>query len=136
MPHPILSPGKRSPSLSISEYEAIARRLQNISQTWRDLWNFLPCITLSARQTLVLTFADCGHLILPDAARDLITQRRTQFPEDAYLFQSHSNRVKHQIRPVTLVAFNQALRIAAAEVTDKNVSSKCARNVLHFPQVA
>ena len=46
---------------------------------------------------------------------------------DIFIFQSHSNRVKFKEQPVTVIAFNRALKIASSGVTDKKVSSKSAR---------
>ncbi|WP_438436234.1 hypothetical protein [Klebsiella pneumoniae] len=59
----------------------------------------------------------------------MIARRRERYPEDVYLFQSHSNRVKYHRRPVTIIAFNAALRRAARSLPDVNVSSSSARNI-------
>ncbi|WP_411545858.1 hypothetical protein [Klebsiella pneumoniae] len=59
----------------------------------------------------------------------MIARRRERYPEDVFLFQSHSNRVKYQRRPVTIIAFNAALRRAARSLPDVNVSSSSARNI-------
>ncbi|NAU10393.1 hypothetical protein EE090_22585 [Klebsiella pneumoniae] len=59
----------------------------------------------------------------------IIARRRERYPEDVFLFQSHSNRVKYQRRPVTIIAFNAALRRAARSLPDVNVSSSSARNI-------
>ncbi|OVX50307.1 hypothetical protein BME28_11115 [Klebsiella pneumoniae] len=59
----------------------------------------------------------------------IIVRRRERYPEDIFVFQSHSNRVKYECRPVTLIAFNSALRQAAKSLPDVNVSSSSARNI-------
>ena len=56
----------------------------------------------------------------------LIRVRRSKYPDDAFVFQSHTNRTLAP-RPVTLVAFNMALKKASYGVTLKLVSSKSAR---------
>jgi hypothetical protein len=66
-------------------------------------------------------------IILNHKARQLIQDRHQRYPNDLYIFQSHSNRKKYASSPVTLVAFNNALKRAAQRITDKKVSSKCAR---------
>ena len=59
----------------------------------------------------------------------MIDRRRKNYPGDVFVFQSHSNRVKYERRPVTLIAFNTALRRAARSLPDVNVSSSSARNI-------
>ena len=59
----------------------------------------------------------------------IIERRRERYPEDVFVFQSHSNRVKYECRPVTLIAFNTALGRAAKSLPGVTVSSSSARNV-------
>lgn len=65
-------------------------------------------------------------MLMPPIIIEIIHRRRKKYPEDNYVFQSHSNRVKAEKKPVTVVAFNQALKSAASGITTKNVSSKSA----------
>ncbi|MDV1094448.1 hypothetical protein RZQ20_19490, partial [Raoultella ornithinolytica] len=67
--------------------------------------------------------------IPPHPVEAMIARRRERYPEDVFLFQSHSNRVKYHRRPVTIIAFNAALRRAARSLPDVNVSSSSARNI-------
>lgn len=65
-------------------------------------------------------------MLMPPIIIEVIQRRRKKYPEDNYVFQSHSNRVKAEKKPVTVIAFNQALKSAASGITTKNVSSKSA----------
>ncbi|MBZ7490739.1 hypothetical protein FMJ35_31180, partial [Klebsiella michiganensis] len=66
---------------------------------------------------------------IPPAVMAMITRRRERHPEDIFVFQSHSNRVKNECRPVTLIAFNAALRHASKSLPAVTVSSSSARNI-------
>lgn len=66
------------------------------------------------------------EMSMPPIIIEIIQRRRNKYPADDYVFQSHSNRVKAERKPVTVVAFNQALKSAASGITTKNVSSKNA----------
>jgi len=58
--------------------------------------------------------------------KKLIEIRAKRYPDDVYIFQSHSNYKKFNQSPLTLIAFNRALKIASEKVTTKTVSSKSA----------
>ncbi|WP_257593522.1 hypothetical protein, partial [Klebsiella pneumoniae] len=96
--------------------------------TWADLWALIFHTGLSAGRLLSIRYDDIdGDLILirkqghlkelrvksTPPVEAMIARRRERYPEDVFLFQSHSNRVKYQRRPVTIIAFNAALRRAA-----------------------
>lgn len=68
-----------------------------------------------------------NKLLIPVSVGEIIQRRTLTYPGDIFIFQSHSNRVKAIGTPVTIIAFNMALKKAAAEVTGKKVSSKSAR---------
>lgn len=70
-------------------------------------------------------------LILPHALFVIISQRRQRYPNDIFLLQSNSLRVRATARPVTLIAFNAALKKAAWGITRKTISS---RSVLNEPR--
>ena len=127
---------------TIKEIALISHKLKDISDTWSDLWVFLCLVPLSVGQVINLKQRsfDGKYLNLEKGARfksvqvetpplicELIQRRRERYPDDIYIFQSHSNRVKFQDKPVTVVAFNQALKIASKGVTGKTVSSKSAQ---------
>ncbi|HAT3756991.1 TPA: hypothetical protein I8617_004057 [Citrobacter amalonaticus] len=127
--------------LTFYEIASINHRLLDISDTWADLWvclHYLPAgigrVRMLRYTNLVgsnLTFEQRGRLkeiniIAPSPVRNIILRRREIYPDDVYVFQSHSNRVKAEEKPVTVVAFNRALKLASSGVTTKNVTSKCA----------
>lgn len=127
---------------TIKEIALISHKLKDISDTWSDLWVFLCLVPLSVGQVINLKHRnfDGKYLNLEKGARfksvqvetpplicELIQRRREKYPDDIYIFQSHSNRVKFQGKPVTVIAFNRALKVAAKGVTDVVVTSKCAR---------
>ena len=128
--------------LTIKEIALISHKLKDISDTWSDLWIFLCLVPLSVGQVINLKHRnfDGKYLNLEKGARfksvqveapplicELIQRRREKYPDDIYIFQSHSNRVKYQGKPVTVIAFNRALKVAAKGVTEKIVSSKSAQ---------
>lgn len=79
-----------------------------------------------------LTFEQKGRLkeiniIAPSPGTEHnFTEKRKFILMMIYVFQSHSNRVKAKKNPVTVIAFNRALKKASAGVTDTIVTSKCA----------
>lgn len=128
--------------LSPAEFAGIRQKLESISDTWADLWLMLGLTQASVTQLLrcrhqdvrgkVLVLPAHGrfaerHLSLTPTARVIILHRRQRHPDDEFLFQSHSLRVSATARPVTLIAFNTALKKAARGITHKTVSSKSAR---------
>ncbi|ECI2309207.1 hypothetical protein AH865_22210 [Salmonella enterica subsp. enterica serovar Infantis] len=128
-------------TLTLREFLAVRKNLEDISGTRADLWTLL-CLTRTMITRLIrLKYQDIhdDEIVLPGhgkfaekrlspgpAIRKIVVRRRAGFPDDIYLFQSHSNRVKAVVRPVTLIAFNRALQKASMGVTDKIISSKSA----------
>lgn len=121
-------------------------QLAGISDTWADLWVLIFHTSLGAGRLLSLRYDDIdGNSILirergrlkalrveiPPTVMAMIARRRERHPEDIFVFQSHSNRVKNECRPVTLIAFNTALNRAAKSLSGVTVSSGSARNVSH-----
>lgn len=132
----------RMSQLTTRQVALINCRLKDISDTWADLWVFLHLVPIGVSRAIVLQYSNFDGKSLTFEERgkfkakqisasplvcELIQRRRERYPDDIYIFQSHSNRVKFQDKPVTVVAFNQALKIAAKSVTEKTVSSKSAR---------
>ncbi|MDU6923715.1 tyrosine-type recombinase/integrase [Franconibacter helveticus 513] len=130
----------KAEALTPLEFWKIHEALLSHNTTYSDLWYFLYHAPLKIGDVLTLTYADIENgriradakrgtraLALNEAALSVITKRRKRYPQDVYLFQSHSNRVKAQPKAITIIAFNAALRQAAAKVTTKNVSSQSAR---------
>ncbi|HIF0474181.1 TPA: hypothetical protein ACXYQW_005328 [Klebsiella pneumoniae] len=130
--------------ISFKDFLTINHNLMHMSDTWADLWALIFYTRLSAGRLLSLRYDDIngcsimirepGHLKalrveLTPPAIAIIVRRRERYPEDIFVFQSHSNRVKYECRPVTLIAFNSALRQAAKSLPDVNVSSSSARNI-------
>lgn len=62
--------------------------------------------------------------------RQLFNKRKLANPLDIYVFQSKSNRVKGVAKPVTTVAMNIALKEAAREIANKNVTMKSAQQIM------
>ncbi|MCS2151066.1 hypothetical protein MUU49_00365 [Scandinavium goeteborgense] len=127
--------------ISHNEHAEIIQKLNSISDTWSDLWFFLSLTDMCAKQVLHLKFTDVengavksfchkrNRMLNTQLARELenlINRRKTQYPADKYIFQSHSNRVKYLNKPVTLIAFNAALRKVGNTMKLKALSSKCA----------
>jgi hypothetical protein len=136
----------KADELTFTEFSSINSRLRQVSDTWADLWITIYYTKISVGKLLVLRFEDVTESDLPlkkheiiqllaeNPVRHIIQKRRSLYPNDEFIFQSHSNRVKSIAKPVTVVAFNQALRDSAKYVTDKNISSNSARrvqNIIH-----
>lgn len=132
----------RMSQLTTRQVALINCRLKDISDTWADLWVFLHLVPIGVSRAIVLQYSNFDGKSLTFEERgkfkakqisasplvcELIQRRRERYPDDIYIFQSHSNRVKFQDKPVTVVAFNQALKKAAKFVTDDVVSSKSAQ---------
>lgn len=128
--------------LTLSEYHEIDKSLKQVSDTWSDLWVCLHHLPIGISRLIALRYTAITEMeliieIYPDGRREVITlpdkiqriihRRRRSYPEDIYIFQSHSNRVKAKKKPVTLIAFNSAIKRAALGVTRKVVSSGSAR---------
>ncbi|EKQ6540161.1 TPA: hypothetical protein RQ363_003412 [Klebsiella oxytoca] len=133
-------------TLTFMQFLIINSQLAGISDTWADLWVLIFHTSLGAGRLLSLRYDDIdGNSILirergrlkalrveiPPTVMAMIARRRERHPEDIFVFQSHSNRVKNECRPVTLIAFNTALNRAAKSLSGVTVSSGSARNVSH-----
>lgn len=133
-------------TLTFMQFLIINSQLAGISDTWADLWVLIFHTSLGAGRLLSLRYDDIdGNSILirergrlkalrveiPPTVMTMIARRRERHPEDIFVFQSHSNRVKNECRPVTLIAFNTALNRAAKSLSGVTVSSGSARNVSH-----
>ena len=132
----------RMSQLTTRQVALINCRLKDISDTWADLWVFLHLVPIGVSRAIVLQYSNFDGKSLTFEERgkfkakqisasplvcELIQRRKEKYPDDIYIFQSHSNRVKFQGKPVTVIAFNRALKVAAKGVTDVVVTSKCAR---------
>lgn len=130
--------------LTFAQFLVINSQLANISDTWADLWVLIFHTRLSAGRLLALRHDDTDgdSILLREQGRlkalrveltppaiAIIDRRRESYPGDVFVFQSHSNRVKNKCRPVTLIAFNAALRRAAKSLPKVSVSSSSARYV-------
>ncbi|HEC2599940.1 hypothetical protein [Klebsiella michiganensis] len=131
-------------TLTFAQFLVINSQLANISDTWADLWALIFHTGLSVGRLLALRHDDTDgdSILLREQGRlkalrveltppaiAIIERRRERYPEDVFVFQSHSNRVKYECRPVTLIAFNTALGRAAKSLPGVTVSSSSARNV-------
>ncbi|WP_227551052.1 hypothetical protein, partial [Klebsiella pneumoniae] len=111
--------GKKT--ISFEQFLTINSNLVSISDTWADLWALIFHTGLSAGRLLSIRYDDIddglilirkqGHLKelrveSTPPVEGIIARRRERYQEDVFLFQSHSNRVKYQRRPVTIIAFN------------------------------
>lgn len=114
--------------LTTDEFLQISYRLKCLSNTWHNLWCFLQITGMGTKQALNLTFSDVKYINLPDDAHKIISRRKILYPDDVFLFQSHSNRVKFRVQPVSHIAFNNAIRSVSRGITNKRVSSKSARS--------
>ena len=136
--------GKKT--ISFEQFLTINSNLVSISDTWADLWALIFHTGLSVGRLLALRHDDTDgdSILLREQGRlkalrveltppaiAIIERRRERYPEDVFVFQSHSNRVKYECRPVTLIAFNTALGRAAKSLSGVTVSSGSARNVSH-----
>lgn len=130
----------KADELTFSEFSAINSRLRLVSDIWSDLWVVIYYSQMSIGKLLSLRFEDVSgveslkisgniNLLTDNPVKQIIKKRRELYPDDIFLFQSHSNRVKSIAKPVTVIAFNQALKSVAKYVTKKNVSSSSARRV-------
>lgn len=127
--------------LTVKEFFEIRINLNEISDTWSDLWVILHLSKCTPARLLNLRYTDIengrfifraadgliqGYTDIGPGIDKIISSRRAKYPDDIYVFQSHSNRLQISPRPVTLIAFNAALKKASRGVTDKTVSSKSA----------
>ncbi|HGY1465745.1 TPA: tyrosine-type recombinase/integrase [Klebsiella oxytoca] len=122
------------------QIEAVLRRR---NETFADAWALNLNLALRISDLLALTFDDvAGNVVtikekktgklkvfpINNRAREIISRRRAAYPEDVFLFQSKSNRVKNQpARAITREAASRAFSEAGEMVTEKNISSHSAR---------
>ncbi|MCS2169630.1 hypothetical protein MUU46_04750 [Scandinavium sp. TWS1a] len=120
------------------EFNEIKQRLKSISHTWSDLWDFLSLTDIKVSEAVQLQYTDiyeslldCTHngiaLGLSPEALGLINRRKKLNSKDRYIFQSRSNRVKYKEQPVTVIAFNAALRNVGISIGLNKISSKHAK---------
>ena len=134
----------KADNLTFIEFSIINKNLKKISTTWSDLWVFLYYSERRIGDVIGIKFDDTTFLLEENFAgtnyinhattyniiKNIIIRRRELYPNDIFLFQSHSNRIKSYVLPVTIVAFNSALRLASQEITHKNISSRSATRVI------
>lgn len=133
--------------LTFQEFGAINSRLKSENDTWSDLWACLYFMGESIGRVIMLKYSDVSegyinfapkgrlkekHLPVSHAVSKMLRARRMLYPDDIFIFQSHSNRIGSEIKPVTVIAFNAALKRASAGVTHKNISSKTAGSCTMF----
>lgn len=125
------------------EARAIEVVLRRRNETFADAWALNLNMALRISDLLALTFDDvAGNVVtikekktgktkvfpINNRAREIILHRRAEYPEDKFLFQSKSNRVKNlEPRSITREAASRAFSEAGEMVTDKNISSHSAR---------
>lgn len=127
--------------LTLHEKIIISKRLEQISETWSDLWMVSYYTGISAGRLITIKYTDFDgrsinffdkqtksttNALIGSKAAEVINKRKHRLPNDIYIFQSHSNRVKNRAKPVSLIAFNIALKEASIYLYDKNVSSLSA----------
>lgn len=131
-------------TLTFAQFLIINIHLAKISDTWADLWALIFHTGISVGRLQELRYDDVDgdsillreqgrlkalRIELKSSARAMISRRRERYPEDIFVFQSHSNRVKNECRPVTIIAFNAALRHVSKSLSIVTVSSSSARNI-------
>nr|UVX69074.1 MAG: integrase family protein [Bacteriophage sp.] len=136
------------------QIEKVLRR--NKQETYADVWRLNLNMALRISDLLALTFDDVkGNVLrlneqktarkakgdqpakpgkaktieINDTARAIIEKRRAENPDDVFLFQSKSNRVKGSAKPVTREAVSRAFKAAGEEVCgeSRNVGTHSAR---------
>ncbi|EJG2382026.1 TPA: hypothetical protein ACYRSE_002614 [Klebsiella michiganensis] len=131
--------------ISFEQFLTINSNLAHISDTWSDMWALIFYTGLSVGRLIDLRYTDIesGTAYLREKGRlkakqielsapvcTILERRRMMYPQDIFVFQSHSNRVKNKYSPVTIIAFNAALRKVSKLATGEVVSSKNARKVV------
>ena len=128
---------------TLEEAAAIEKVLRYRNETFADAWALNLNLALRISDLLALTYKDVAGTeiritegktkkarVIPinEKARDIINRRRATYPEDIFLFQSRSNRVKNQAaRPVSRESASRAFSEAGEMVTDKNIGTHSAR---------
>jgi len=135
--------GKKT--ISFEQFLTINSNLMHMSDTWADLWALIFHTRLSVGRLIDLRYIDVegGTAYLREKGRlkakqielsvpvcTMLERRRMMYPQDIFVFQSHSNRVKNKYSPVTIIAFNTALRKSSKLAAGGVVSSKSARKVV------
>lgn len=135
----------KTDSITTDEFMVIHQKLYRISKTWGDLWLTLFFLRAESCRVVSIKYSDIKDDLLHLAAtpkfesrtvrlckilRQLFNKRKLANPLDIYVFQSKSNRVKGVAKPVTTVAMNIALKEAAREIANKNVSMKSAQQIM------
>ncbi|WP_034940909.1 tyrosine-type recombinase/integrase [Erwinia mallotivora] len=124
-----------------AQIEQVLRRSKQ--ETYAEIWRLNLNLALRISDLLALTFEDVQantlritetktgkvkQFPINDAARAIIEKRRKENPEDVYLFQSKSNRVKAQASPVAREGVSRAFKAAGERVCkDLNVGTHSAR---------
>lgn len=131
--------------ISFEQFLTINSNLAHISDTWSDMWALIFYTGISVGRLIDLRYTDIesGTAYLREKGRlkakqielsapvcTILERRRMMYPQDIFVFQSHSNRVKNKYSPVTIIAFNAALRKVSKLATGEVVSSKNARKVV------
>ncbi|HIE7305636.1 TPA: hypothetical protein ACXPD1_003511 [Klebsiella pneumoniae] len=134
-------------TLSFEQFLAVKDKLIDISDTWSDLWALTFYTGVSAGRLITLRYDHVDdnamllqgqrhlkalYVELSPPVMAILNRRREKYPDDIFVFQSHSNRVKYEQRPVTLIAFNTALGRVAKSLSDVTVSSSSARKVYRY----
>ncbi|MBE0092278.1 hypothetical protein FOT81_13855 [Raoultella planticola] len=132
-------------TLTFAQFLVINSQLAKISDTWADLWVLIFYTGLGVGRLIDLRYTDiegeaaylrekgrlkAKQIELSAPVCTILKRRRMMYPQDIFVFQSHSNRVKNKCSPVTIIAFNAALRKASKLATGGVVSSKNARKVV------
>ncbi|EPL4527043.1 hypothetical protein QCK34_004461 [Enterobacter asburiae] len=127
--------------LTRSQFCTLYKKLARRSQAWADLWYMLHLTGMMAVRLIHLCHEDVrGDSIhfptrcrfsarvvpLTPPVRALIVRRRRDFPQDVWIFQSHSARVRSRPGPVTFIAFSQAIRHEGRGVVARTVDTRDA----------
>lgn len=127
---------------TLEEAAAIEKVLRYRNETYADAWALNLNLALRISDLLALTYKDVAGTEIPitegktkkarvipinEKAREIINRRRAAYPEDVFLFQSRSNRVKGQAAsPVSRESASKAFSEAGEMVTDKNIGTHSA----------
>ena len=136
---------KGKKAISFKKFLTINSNLVHVSDTWSDLWAVIFYTGQSVGRLIDLRYTDiervsaylrvkgrikAKRIELSAPVCAILERRRETYPQDVFVFQSHSNRVKNRDSPVTVIAFNAALRKVSKLATGELVSSKNARKVV------
>lgn len=134
----------KADAITLEEFNLIHDQLIHLSNTWADLWLCISHINIRVGRIITLKYIDIvekqsgsgfvifGNTEIPFQAMYVINRRKKLNPDDEYIFQSHSGRVGRKSKPVTIIAFNQAINIVSSRVTDKNISSTSALRITNY----